>query len=211
MFAVAAWAMQAAAQPVVAGMSLPAAMGAAGSVCEQATKTGKPEIPPGAQLYMNMYREVGGIKPFEQVPALVKRFAATQPAGRAGGVSGYVSWPKAAGGSVWVVMYQTIGCDIMVTGSSDPAAAVLPFVQLLEGHGYSLIRSTEASSVQPLSQRLLLKRQPTAASPAYGTRVRVTWPKEASSKPDGIQIEISYLAGNIAVSSAPASTLSQGQ
>ena len=209
MFMMTALAVQAAAQPVPTVLTLPAVIDAAAKLCQQAVTTGQPHIPASAQLYMNMYREAGGIKPFEQVPALVKRFAATQPGGRVGPVSGYVTWPQSAGGSVWVVMYQTSGCDILVTGVTDVSVVAVPFVRSLESAGFSILRSIDASSSQPLSQRLFLKRQPTATAPAYGTRISVAWPTGAASKPDGVQMTVSYLAGDIAKPST--SVIAQGQ
>ncbi|AQR75265.1 hypothetical protein BXU08_17760 [Sphingomonas sp. LM7] len=175
-------------------------------LCEDSSRSSKFMMPAGPQLYMNIYREAGDIKPFEQVPALVTRFAGSQPAGRGSLPSSYVSFPLADGGALWAVIYQTQGCDLMATGLGDPVPVVNKIEQVLAEKSYTVLRSVDASAQRPLAQKLLLKRDPQPDSPAYGTRVKIEALASSAADRDGVQLSVSFLSGDIQVPQATATT-----
>jgi hypothetical protein len=174
------------------------ALAQAAAFCEASLFSGGVQLPPNTIIYMRVPRAAGSVRPLSELPELVKRFAATQPMGRTTQTSGAVKF-AASEGEVWAVNYGEMpACDLMVTkGSNVPALAAALVRNLDEQGGWENVRTVPASASMPLSDHVLRKLKPQADDQNYGFRLRVRWPIETAADQNGIQLEMSYLAGTM--------------
>ncbi|HWU95373.1 MAG TPA: hypothetical protein VN029_07230 [Sphingomonas sp.] len=140
-----------------------------------------------------------GMKPLSTAPELIQRVLQTSRGTRLFGTAGVVRFP-AASGSAWVFLSRGSACDLYVTGSDAPLG---PLVQLLatklESEGWTTAKAVDATEAMPLSQRVMLHMAPLPDAPANGTRATLQWLSPVAAQPDGVQLEINYMNGNIEV------------
>jgi hypothetical protein len=179
------------------------ALAQAATFCEASLYSGDVRLPANATVYMRVHAAAGSVRPFSEIPAIVQRFMETQPMSRMTAPSGAVLF-AASEGEVWAVGYGEMpACDLMVTNSSGvPTLANALVRKLDEQEGWESVRAVPASAAMPLSDHLLRKPKPQSDDPAYGFRLKVRWPAEAITDRNGVQLEMSYLAGTMK-SSAP--------
>jgi hypothetical protein len=174
------------------------ALGQAASFCEAALYTGSVGLPANATVYMSIPAAAGGVRPLSEIPELVQRFAATQPMGRTVAPNVAVRF-LASEGEVWTIGYgEVAACDLMVTNGSDvPALAAALVAGLDQEKGWDSVKAVPASAAMPLSQHVLVKPKPQADDPAYAFRVKVRWPDAPAADRDGVQLDMSYVAGTL--------------
>lgn len=173
----------------------------ASDFCERAASraagTGFP-IPAGGGISIH-----DGRPPALGTPDLVKRFADTQPIGRLASADRFYLHFLAPGGDVWAVVYDGMpACDVMVTGAAgDMPAAAARLADSLRRNGWQSAGSTAATATMPLAQHVLVKQVPKAGAPALGLRLRIRALSGAAAEPDGVQLELGFLAGEVGTSS----------
>lgn len=140
-----------------------------------------------------------GTPPAMGTPDLVKRFAQTQTSGRLASVAPFYLHFFAKGGDVWAVVYDGLPtCDVMVTGAAgDMPAAASRLADSLRRSGWQVAGSTPATAAMPLAQHILLKKMPKTGSPGFGLRLRIRALSGAGADPAGVQLEMSFLAGEV--------------
>ena len=182
-------------------LNLDSAIGRAISFCEAVASregSGFP-VPVGADVH-------DATPPALGTPDLVKRFAATQQSGRMTSPAFFVQF-RSSDGLVWAVVYEGMpACDFMITGADGdmPAMASRLSANLSERKGWQIMASAPATAAMPLAQHLLVKKMPKAGAPEFGIRLRIRALAGEAADKDGVQMEMSFLSGEIGSASAPA-------
>lgn len=168
----------------------------ASDFCERAATreagTGLP-VPSGGGVAIH-----DGSPPALGTPDLVKRFADNQQTGPLASEQRFYVHFLAPGGDVWAVVYDKLpACDVMVTGAAgDMPAAASRLTDSLRRNGWQIAGST------PLAQHVLVKKLPKAGMPGFGLRLRLRALSGDAADPGGVQLEMSFLAGDVETSSA---------
>lgn len=171
----------------------------AAAFCEGAVQTSDVTVPfDVAEFYVGNFQS-GVVKPVSKVPPLVQRFAAAQPAARAYPLQAYLRFPSTAG-SAWAVLYAGGACDVMLTGADDAPALGRQLGEQLTGAGWTLFKSVESGPGVAMVQWLWYKRLPRPDEPAFGIRMLMQWPTLTAEERDVVQLEVSFLAGDLKVS-----------
>jgi hypothetical protein len=189
----------------------------AAAFCAGATEATEIKTPDGAEFYAPdaslpippatlerarpglAQKAYGSRKSLSTAPALIQRIIATSRGSRLYKLDSAFRFPSASG-EAWVILYRGAACDLFVTGSAQPLE---PLVQALgtklEAAGWRTLKTAPATEAMPLSQRVMLQMTPQPAAPAHGTRAMLQWLSPAAAQPDGVQLEINYMSGDIAV------------
>lgn len=143
-----------------------------------------------------------GAPPAMGTPDLVKRFAQTQPSARLASGPPFNLHFFAKGADVWAIVYDGIPtCEIMVTGASgDMPAVASRLAESLRRSGWRIAEASPATAARPFAQHVLLKKIPKPGAADYGLRLRLRAMSGASAAPEGIQLEMSFLAGEAGIS-----------
>ena len=207
---------------ISAGMLTPSAMAAdvsssiseavfhAVALCERAVQTEGSipfDRPNGAELYEDMLGRAG--KPNiarmqSEAPALVQRFILTLPWRAVEAPTMMMRYP-ATSGEAWAVVGQRTGsCSVLVTGSVDPVAATL--VEQMAAGGWRIAAARPAIKPATLAQYVLVKMNPTPSAPNWGVRALVRSVGFTPETRDGVEMDISFVAGDIVIKSPTTAT-----
>ena len=172
-------------------------------LCERAVQTEGAvpfDRPKGAELYEDLLGQAGRpdiARMQSEAPALVQRFVQTLPWRTIEAPAMMMRYP-AASGEAWAVIGQkNRSCNVMVTGSVDPVAATL--VEQMAARGWRVVIARPAVKPATLAQHVLVKMNPTLSAPDWGVRARVRSLGFTPDTRDGVEMEMSFLAGNIVV------------
>jgi hypothetical protein len=202
---VAAWAgvLAPSAMAADAPSSISEAVFHAVTLCERAVQTEgavRFDRPKGAELYEDLLGRAG--KPDiarmqSTAPALIQRFVSTLPWRAMEAPAMMMRYP-AASGEAWAVIGQRTGsCNVMVTGSVDPVAATL--VDQMAERGWRVVVARPAVKPATFAQHVLVKMNPTPSAPNWGVRALVRSVGFTPEARDGVEMEMSFVAGDIVV------------
>ncbi|MBB4100809.1 hypothetical protein [Sphingomonas kyeonggiensis] len=153
--------------------------------------------PSGSRAAKMIAQMNAGMKTLADTPPLIQRVIGHSQSRMMFKISMAARFP-AASGEVWVIFYNGNACDLYVTGSSEPVAPLAAsLANTLGAQGWQTAAAVDAGEKMPLSQRLLLRAAPKPDMPGYGVRAKMQWLSPAAADSEGVQLDISYLAGNV--------------
>jgi len=212
MFAVAAMIGGLAALPVSIAPPLAEVLPRAAAFCAAAAETDSWRNPDGTDTYVSdgwapklpsgpsrtnakSAKAFAGMATFSDMPVLIQRAVATGRSHSAFKPSAAIRF-SAASGSAWAIVYSGTACDLYVTGSVEPVAPLAEALLIkFADEGWRTVGSTDTT---PFARRVMIHSAPKPDKPRFATRASIQWLGTAVAKPDGIQLEINYLAADLA-------------
>jgi hypothetical protein len=155
-----------------------------------------PKLPPiPSRTNAKTAKAFASMATFSDMPMLIQRAVAAGRSHSPFKPSAAIHFP-AASGSAWVIVYSGTVCDLYVTGSAAPVAPLAEALLIkFAGERWRTVGSTDTT---PFTKRVMVHSAPKPDKPGFGTRASIQWRSTAVAKPDGIQLEINYLAADLA-------------
>lgn len=161
------------------------------------------DMPKGTELFHDLLGRAkgAGIHMTADAPPLIQRFVMTQPWRAVEPPSFMIRYPSGSGEAWAIVAGRTRSCNVVVTGSTDPSASNI--LGKMQPAGWRMIITRPASQPGMLASHTLVKMNPTPSAPNWGVRAIVRSLGFTPDTRDGVQMEMSFIAGDIVVKPSP--------